>query len=633
MGHGATFGLSPAISGVRAAGMDSLPPEVQDAIKKHGHEPVLGSLIAGLGRLGYEHLIAPALGIKTEGGATAAYDKARAASQAELDAGQEQHPIASFAGELAGAAAVPVPGLAAAAAPARIARGATAGGVGGALYGAGSGLSKGESGGDIAKDAAISGGLGIVTGGVLGGVLGPRAINPTSRGQRSARYADEQLGAPIPRGLASDNPVLNATTSKIRSVPVIGSRVSSAVDATQHAAGERIGDIAGNMAGGATDRAIADAMVRPGLRQVIHDNRTQIDAAYDLVRAQIDTNRRFVMPQTQRELTRIVGARRAAGWPNPNLGLEQFENVSRGATFDGAHRARVDARDAGNGRDPHPGYNAAEFNRLASAMGRDIRGIVATAARGNPQRAVGDFNQAEREFGQLSEQNDVLHRLANSQGEGSIAKLLGAAREKSGNLQLLAQLRRNMPAADFQNIGGTLLDEMGHNNSTGEFSLAKFATEWDKISDGAKRVLFSPQHLHDIEEVANLGSHIKSALRESNTSHTAGVLILFDLTRDAILLGATAAAGTMSGATVASAALATPGIIFSRWLSNPATASSMARWTRARIGLLGHPTPARLAVFNIATRNLANNLGLPVAQVMKRLAGPNAGRPEEDQPK
>jgi hypothetical protein len=58
-----SFGLAPAIAGVHAAGMDALPPEARAAIEKHGHEPVLGALIGGLVRLGYENLIAPALGI------------------------------------------------------------------------------------------------------------------------------------------------------------------------------------------------------------------------------------------------------------------------------------------------------------------------------------------------------------------------------------------------------------------------------------------------------------------------------------------------------------------------------------------------------------------------------------------
>jgi hypothetical protein len=51
--------------------------------------------------------------------------------------------------------------------------------------------------------------------------------------------------------------------------------------------------------------------------------------------------------------------------------------------------------------------------------------------------------------------------------------------------------------------------------------------------------------------------------------------------------------------------------------------------------MLGHPTPARLAAFNIATRNLANNLGVPLESLAKHLtiAGPEGGGDQNGKPK
>jgi hypothetical protein len=333
---------------------------------------------------------------------------------------------------------------------------------------------------------------------------------------------------------------------------------------------------------------------------------------------------------------------------------------------------RGSMREAGNGLVPHPGYNAGDYNRLTRAMTADLRDMAAAATIGSnnpnarawhqramnlaaqagapvagfstrlpPTRAqqaatVKAFDQAETEFGRLAEQNGVIHRLLNSRGEGAIATLLGSAGAKGGNVALLAQLRNSMQPADFQMIGGVLLHELGQNPSTGEFSLAKFETNFNKVAPRATAVLFSPQHLHNIEEVAGLGTHIKRALRESNNSHTAGVLMMFDLARDAILFGATAATGALTAGSIATGALATPGVVFAHWLSSPARASSMANWMRARAGMLGHPTPARLGAFNIATRNLANNLGLPLESLTKHLTvaePPQGGRDEDRNPK
>lgn len=627
---GASFGLAPAIEGAMAAGTAGETPKGVEP------EPGAADAIAGLVRMGYEHFVSP------EGKATQAYRKARDEAQKALEAGREQHPVASFAGEMAGALAAPVPGLAAAAAPARIARGAAFGAAGGAAYGAGSGISEGKDTAGVLKKGAVGAGLGLVTGGVFAGALGPRAAAAAStRGERAAETARD-LGAPLPRGVTSDRRVVQNTTASLRQVPVVGPRIGQAVEHTQEAAGNRIGDIARGMTGGAQDRAAVDVAVRPGLEHVIDVNRARIDANYDAVRRAIDLNQQFTMPRTQAALSQIMRARHAAGQPRPDKGLDQFINVSQGATFNGAHRARVDAREAGNGLVPHPGYNKADYNRLTAAMTADLRDMVAAAARGTGGRpatraqqvaAVRSFTDAEREFGPLAEQNGMLRRLIDSRGEGAIATLLGAAREKGGDIRLLAQLRGSMRPADFQQVGGMLLTELGHQNATGEFSLAKFVTNWDKVSDRAKGVLFSPQHLRNIEDIAEMGAHIKSALKESSSSHSASFLVFLDLAKDAALLGADVMSGGLGLGTAAGAGTSAGVAMLARWLGNPATASSMASWTRARIGLIGHPTPLRLSAFNLATRNLSNNLGVPVESILKRLAAPGVGgRAEDDKP-
>jgi hypothetical protein len=620
--QGASFGLYPALSGALAAGREGGAPKSVEP------EPGVADALMGLVRMGYEHFVSP------EGKATKAYREAREEAQGALEAGRKQHPYASFAGELMGTAAVPLPGLAAAAAPARIGRGAAFGGLGGAAYGGGTALSEGKDIGDIGKGALIGGGLGAVTGAAFGGLLGPRAPTLTP-GQRAAQTA-EALGAPLPRGVAADSRALQATTAKLRQVPFAGERIGHRVEVTQEAAGERLGDIASHMTGGATDRAAADAIVRPGLQTAIDANRATIDANYNALRGLIDQNRRFVLPRTQRTLQDIRQNRAAAGWPNPSQGLEQFENVASGAGFNGTHRARVDAREAGNALVPHPGYNSADYNRITRAMTADLRDMVATTAHNQTpagrSAALAAFDRAEGEFGRFADQNAAIHRLINSRGEGAIATLLGSSREKGGNVRLLAQLRGSMQPADFQQIGGVLLTELGHNNATGRFSLSQFTTNWDKVSDRAKSILFSPQHLQNIEDIAEMGGHIKGALRESTTSHSAGLLVLLDVAKDAALLGSDIASGGL-GAGSAIGAGTTAGVwMLARWLGNPAIASSAAAWNRARLGYLGHPTPTRLAVFNIATRNLSHNTGVPAEHILSRSAIPASGRSEVEQP-
>jgi hypothetical protein len=604
--QGMTFGLAPALSG--AADASGLPASA-DIVP--GLRPIVGAARLAMG----------------SEGAKPAYEKERAAAQADLEEGRAQHPVASTVGELGGAMMVPLPGGMAGSLGARIAKGIGAGALGGGAYGAGSAISEGQDASGVATAAAGGAALGGAVGGPLAAALGRAPAAGLTRGQRAAATA-EGLEAPIPRGLASDNAAVNATTAKSASLPVLGSRISSAVQRTQEAAGRSVEDIAAQT-GGTGGRAVQDVMARHGLQGVIDANRQAIDAGYNALRGQLQ-GRHYTMPATDAALTAIMQARHAAGHVNPAAGLEQFRNVAAGATFNGAHRARVDAREAGNVLVPHPGYNAADFNRLTRAMTTDLRQIVQRDARGSPRQALNAFDRAEENFGRLADQNLDLHRLVNARGEGAIATLLNAGKERGGNLRLLAQLRNSMPPAQFKQIGGALLAELGHAPATGEFSLARFVTGWNKLSPQARAVMFSPAHLAHLDDIVSMGTHIKSALSERNTSHTAGVLVMLDLAQDALNLGMAAAAGTIGGATGVGMAGAAAGGLFVRWLASPARAAAISNWTRAyRAVTLGSPTPARIAAFRIATRNLSSNLGIPMDKIAKAIQGPVAGRADQ----
>jgi hypothetical protein len=417
-------------------------------------------------------------------------------------------------------------------------------------------------------DAALT--FGPPTPGALGKLLpnaGRATTQALSPGQQAAATA-ERLGAPLPRGVASDSRALQSTTSAAASVPIIGSRIRNAVDATREAAGEAVG--------------------QSGVDDAIAANKQRINDLYDGVRGQIDPDRPMPMLRTGAVLDRVKAQRTAAGWQNPSQGLEQFENLATdGASFNGAQRARVDAREAGNSLTPNPGFNAADYNAISRAMTADIRNNLEVQGG---QRALSGFDRAEQSFGPISEANAVLSRISRQRGPGAG------------------------------------LDELGFNPATGSFSLDKFVTSWNKIKPESRPFVPAPQHTSNIKDIFQMGSHIKSSMREQNTSHTSTPLIMMDLARDAILGGVAIGTGAVgAGSALGGTAMAAPAIMLMRWLSNPAKASAMAKFGRANYAYTSAPTTARQAALNIATRNLASNLGVPVADIVKRMsASPNA---------
>jgi hypothetical protein len=93
-------------------------------------------------------------------------------------------------------------------------------------------------------------------------------------------------------------------------------------------------------------------------------------------------------------------------------------------------------------------------------------------------------------------------------------------------------------------------------------------------------------------------------------------LVFFDLAKDFVLITHDLAqSGSLGMGTAAGLATSVAVGVFTHWLSKPATAASMSAWSRALSGIVTNPTPARIAIFNIATRNMANNLGVPAERI------------------
>lgn len=570
--HGVTFGAVPAIAGATAAGDAQTPKDLQSAQDQaDAMEPS-----ASIGRM----LTGAYMAWQGDPVAKDAYDRGREAALADEKLAKEQHPVAFLSGQLAGAMAMPLPGAGAMRAGTigvRALGGAKAGAAGGGMYGAGEALGEGQSAGDVAKSAGLGAVIGAPLGAAIGSVVGPRARAALTPGEQAARTA-EIIGAPIPKGVASDSRAVQSLTSAAGSMPFSGAKIGSSLAKNAEAAG--------NVVGGS------------GIDQAIAANKAHIDSLYNGVRGAIDPDRVMPMPRTAATVEKVKARRAAARQPNPSQGLEQFDSVgSQGASFNGAHRARVDARDAGSAVNPHPGYNAADYNAITRAMTADIRAGV--HAQGGP-RALGAFDRAEESFGPISEANKFLARIARARGPDET------------------------------------LEYLGRNPATGEFSLDQFVTAWNKLNPQIKPFVPEPQHRAAIEAVFQMGKQIKGAMRGKNTSHTSTPIIMYDLAHDAIVGGVAAARGLIKPSEMIGAAVtAVPGLLFMHWLAKPSIASSMGAWARAyRVATLGAPTPARLAAFNLATRNLASNLGVPVEDILRaaqrRLAAP-ADNENQDQ--
>jgi hypothetical protein len=634
---GLSFGFEPEYQGMAEAGKEVISQHLPDWIKKEDLHYLPSPILAHIGA-------AKRLWDWTTGHddpeVVAAAERGRKFAQETVDLSGEQHPWPFYGGVIVGSLALPGFGpelagaralgtgarIAAEGAPAleRIATGAAQGSIYGGLSGAGEATSRGESPLEVAKSTAKGAVMGAGVGGALHGAVGPSEapMVPTA-GQRAAATA-EDLGAPLPRGVASDRPIVQQATAAAQSLPITGAVVRRRVQATQRAAGEHIEDISQQMTRGAAGRTTAAADLQRGVEGVIDRNVARQDANYARLRAMLDLGgetEMHAMPRTRAALDQVAHRRLQSGMEAPERGLERFRNLQDTASFNGAQRLRTWARNQTRPTEDNPGFDAGDYRAITGAMGADMRQMAADSARaaGNhPGRAVAEFERADAEFGRLAEQNKILRRLADLPGEGIVGKLQGAAQIKGGDARLLQQLRRQMAPQEFEQLGGTILGELGQRAPQGEFSLQTFTTGWNKISDAAKAAMFSPQHQHDIDEIVHMGEHIHRALETTNRSHTGDTLIGFEMAKTIGELAVAAGAGWLSAGEIAAGLSTTIGVpALAMILASPARTASTRAWLRAYNGAISDPTPARTAVFKVATRNLGHTLGVPPEAIAK----------------
>lgn len=439
----------------------------------------------------------------------------------------------------------------------------------------------------------------------------PRAAPEPSPGVAAAKTAND-LGAPLPVGMVSDSPVVQATTQAARQLPFVGPKIGERVSNTVQAAGSKVNDIADELSGGVTDRASAGATLRPSIKGVVEGNNARIDDAFTSLRSMLDQSETAELPTTEKVLKQIVAERTAAGQTNPKAGLEDIHNlVDQGATFDGLQRARSDVGNTLNFGAANPGFNGGDLKRVYGAMSRDMEGVAAQSAKEGvePQAAVQALKDANSTASPIIEFNKTLQNLSGIKtDEGLVGSLTKATQDKTGNVKLLAQLRNTMPKEDFEQIGGVALSELGHNTATGKFSLNQFTSKWNGMGDRAKSILFSPQHRETLDSIAAMGAHLKDADKFANTSNTAGAIALGDfLKMSAVALGTLAATGNPTPLLVGLTG-AGGGMLMSKILARPATASSVAKWMRSAVLVKNGASPQRLAAYRLATFNLQHNL-------------------------
>lgn len=482
--------------------------------------------------------------------------------RAEQDVLAEEYPITSLSGQFAGGAMFPL-GLGART-PGALAK---VGGLTGAGYGIGSG--------DTLEERITGGATGGIAGTALGygggkilQKLGSRTppSGPAGPG-RETMAAAERIGVDL---LPADvgGPFTRGMTGAARQGIVSELPIARQVEKTLVQA-QGVRDVA---AQGAGDAYQAGRAAQRGAEAAIETTKTRAGKLYDAI--PIGADQSAVLNNTRQTLTDLNNKITS----NPELAA-----MLRNKTFEGYQKAlsgkglswndlkafRTEIGHKLDGLILKEDTTKADLDRLYASLSADME---ATARAQGPD-AIAKFERANRYYRARQDRIrtallPILGKDAEKGAQAAYNQIQSWAKQK-GESARVAQLFRSLPQDEADTVSATVISELGTPpaGQGGTFSLAKFATDWNKLDGRAKAALFRPEVRSALNDLATVAEGAKATAKYSNTSNTgravAGQAIIAAVAGGALDFGtlmAGSAAQYLTGAMLASPRVA-------RWMA------------------------------------------------------------------
>jgi hypothetical protein len=161
------------------------------------------------------------------------------------------------------------------------------------------------------------------------------------------------------------------------------------------------------------------------------------------------------------------------------------------------------------------GAQISQLRSLYGALSNDIR-QTATQYGPKAEAAWSRWNNFARARSDRIE--NVVSLILGKDGErgpqSAFETMQRLASDKGGDPLKLARALRSMPEEEANSVRATILDDLW------DGSTDKFVTNWSKISERAKNVLFTGEHRDAINDIVKVMTGMKASTKFANTSKT-----------------------------------------------------------------------------------------------------------------
>jgi hypothetical protein len=463
---------------------------------------------------------------------------------------------------------------------------------------------------------------------------------PRTDGQEVAaaanRLSETGSKVEVPVAVATDSVPLQRTAATVKNVPLAGDPLVTASEKTLKQVGTKANEVAAEYGGGTVEGS-GDAAKSSIKNWITGDSKKKVTELYDRVDTHVDPQATTPLVNTRNVAAEIKAEYDAAHLqPGKAISLIEEAAAADGLTYQGIKTLRTKIGEAMDSGILPEGMSGADLKRIYGALTDDLRSSVLV---GGSPKAVAEFDRANKYYELVSDRREALAKIVGADGNVPAEKVFDnlramATSSSRADIVKLAQARKVIGADDWNEFASGVVNRLGR-DVEGNFSPDRFITDYGKLSESGKNILFKSggksdlaQHLDDIAKVS---SRFKELKKFSNPSGTAQGLFGGGIMTGIapILHGDVVTPLTTIGTVIGARTLAYA-------LARPATAASVAKLVRAQHSLAASPSPATIAAYGMASRNLISTLGdraqgLTVQDFMRSLQGPVPAGAQDEQ--
>lgn len=450
-------------------------------------------------------------------------------------------------------------------------------------------------------------GLGLTRLGTASGVVetGKKLVTVP---KNEVASAGARIGVEVPRAVASDSRIVQATGAGARNVPFAGEPLMKAAEKTIDDLGGAVQTAAASGGGASVERA-GDIASRNIQGWIKGESGALTKKAYDAVDGAVDAKVTTDLGKTREIVADILARRQNAAIGTDSKAVNSvIDGVQRpgGLNYQGVKDLRSSIGEQLNGGILPEGMSGAELKRIYGALTDDLRSAVEA---GGGARGAALWERANKLHGLVSDRRENLSRLVGASGDAPPAlvfeRLKVAAGSKSrADTELLAQARKTM-GEDWQEVVSGVVGQLGK-NAKNEFSPQIFLNNWASMSESGKNLMFagSGNLRQSLEDIATVSGRFNQLQKYANPSGTGRQAFFGAGAAGGAFVDPLTTFGTVLGANV-----------LSRVLASPASASSMSKWVKTYEVVAHNQSPSSVAALGRASRNfgatISSELKLP----------------------